>query len=338
MLKQPDAVIIFIVLAAVIGIFILSSSNASPLLIAAMTMFFGALFGVRLRKTRSAARNADTDREKAGQENTGAATGDESAPAKAKSESAQQAGGTPSSSTTMTAVRPKSSGEASAASQVEMLKNLVSSVSEGITFKDAQGRYLSANAAFAQMLGSRPSEIVGRDDAGVFGLLTAKSLLASDDVAAAEGKVSTTLEVPLPSGPRFFEITKSSVNNDDDGLEGIVAVWRDVTEQALYRIRREKAMSETIMAFTKSIELRDSYLGDHAQRLAQLSAAVADEMRVDDDTSTTVELAAYLSQIGKLGVDANLLSQQRRFTEQEIKEVQKHVHHTANSLRDLDFG
>ena len=250
MLKQPDAVIIFIVLAAVIGIFILSSSNASPLLIAAMTMFFGALFGVRLRKTRSAARNADTDREKAGQENTGAATGDESAPAKAKSESAQQAGGTPSSSTTMTAVRPKSSGEASAASQVEMLKNLVSSVSEGITFKDAQGRYLSANAAFAQMLGSRPSEIVGRDDAGVFGLLTAKSLLASDDVAAAEGKVSTTLEVPLPSGPRFFEITKSSVNNDDDGLEGIVAVWRDVTEQALYRIRREKAMSETIMAFT----------------------------------------------------------------------------------------
>lgn len=219
-----------------------------------------------------------------------------------------------------------------------MLKNLVSSVSEGITFKDAQGRYLSANAAFAQMLGSRPSEIVGRDDAGVFGLLTAKSLLASDDVAAAEGKVSTTLEVPLPSGPRFFEITKSSVNNDDDSLEGIVAVWRDVTEQALYRIRREKAMSETIMAFTKSIELRDSYLGDHAQRLAQLSAAVADEMRVDDDTSTTVELAAYLSQIGKLGVDANLLSQQRRFTEQEIKEVQKHVHHTANLLRDLDFG
>jgi HD-GYP domain-containing protein (c-di-GMP phosphodiesterase class II) len=168
--------------------------------------------------------------------------------------------------------------------------------------------------------------------------LTAKSLLASDDAAAEKGRISTTLEVTLPTGPRYFEITKASVNNDDDKLEGIVAVWRDVTEQALYRIRRDKAMSETIMAFTKSIELRDSYLGDHAQRLARLAASVTDVMELDDDTSTTVELAAYLSQIGKLGIDTELLGQQRRFTEQEIKEVQKHVHNTASLLRDLDFG
>ena len=61
-------------------------------------------------------------------------------------------------------------------------------------------------------------------------------------------------------------------------------------------------------------------------------------MELDDDIATTVELAAYLSQVGKLGIDAQLLSQQRRFTEQEIKEVQKHVHHTARLLSDMDFG
>lgn len=224
-------------------------------------------------------------------------------------------------------------------SQVEVLKNLVASVSEGITFKDLQGRYISANAAFAQMLGSRPSEIVGKDDAGVFGHLTAKSLLESDDEAAQNGRTSTTVEVPLPRGPRFFEITKTSVNNgDDDSLEGIVAVWRDVTEQALNRTRREQAMRETIMAFTKSIALRDSYLVDHAQRLARLGMAVTDAMDLDNEIRTTIELSAYLSQIGKLGVDSELLSQQRRFTEQEIKEMERHVHNTARLLRHLDFG
>lgn len=348
MLKQSDAVVIFVVLAAVAGIFILSSNTASLVVVAGLATFFGGLIGNRLRKASSSDQDEvaadNVADEQSGQATAQADTKFDNAPAAAdvaaseQNASADQANGSTASTAATATARPKLFGDTTAPSQVALLKNLVSSVSEGITFKDPKGHYLSANAAFAQMLGSRPSEIVGRDDAGVFGLLTAKSLLASDDAATAQGRVSTTLEVPLPSGPRFFEITKSSVNNDDDSLEGIVAVWRDVTEQALYRIRREKAMSETIMAFTKSIELRDSYLGDHAQRLAQLAAAVTDEMRLDDDVATTVELAAYLSQIGKLGVDAQLLSEQRRFTEQEIKEVQKHVHHTASLLRDLDFG
>lgn len=338
MLKQSDALIIFVVLAAVVGIFIVSSNTASLVVVAGLAMVFGGLIGTRLRKPKS----AEQDEEEAGEQTvqretrTGAAA--ESAAASAQNASASQANSPMAASAATTTAKTKSANDAGASSQVDLLKNLVASVSEGITFKDPQGRYISANAAFAHMLGSRPSEIVGRDDTGVFGLLTAKSLLASDDAAAEQGRISTTVEVPLPSGPRFFEITKSSVNNDDDSLEGIVAVWRDVTEQALYRIRREKAMSETIMAFTKSIELRDDYLGDHAQRLAHMAAAVTDVMALDDDISTTVELAAYLSQIGKLGIDSNLLGQQRRFTEKEIKEIQKHVHNTASLLRDLDFG
>ena len=323
MLKQSDAVVIFVVLAAVAGIFILSSNTASLVVVAGLAAFFGGLIGNRLRKASASDQDEvaadNVADEQSGQATAQADTKFDNAPAAAdvaaseQNASADQANGSTASTAATATARPKSFGDTTAPSQVALLKNLVSSVSEGITFKDPKGHYLSANAAFAQMLGSRPSEIVGRDDAGVFGLLTAKSLLASDDAATAQGRVSTTLEVPLPSGPRFFEITKSSVNNDDDSLESIVAVWRDVTEQALYRIRREKAMSETIMAFTKSIELRDSYLGDHAQRLAQLAAAVTDEMRLDDDVATTVELAAYLSQIGKLGVDAQLLSEQRRF-------------------------
>ncbi len=342
MVKQSDAIVIFVIIAAVVGIFILSSNTASLVVVAGLAAVFGGIIGTRLHKSRSNDQDSEATKapagEQAAQREVGADASSESAPAPAQNTGGLQADGAMSSTAAKTAARPTAASEDTAPSQVALLKNLVASVSEGITFKDPQGRYISANAAFAEMLGSRPSEIVGKDDAGVFGLLTAKTLLASDDAAAEKGRISTTLEVPLPTGPRYFEITKSSVNKDDDSLEGIVAVWRDVTEQALYRIRREKAMSETIVAFTKSIELRDSYLGDHAQRLAHLAAAVTDVMKLDDDVSTTVELAAYLSQIGKLGIDAQLLGQQRRFTEQEIKEMQKHVHNSASLLRDLDFG
>lgn len=342
MLKQSDALIIFVILAAVVAILVMSSNTASLVVIAALAAVFGGFIGTRLRKSKSAGQ-AD----EAGEASAGAPAGRQDVPASATAESAPalapqandpQAPEALPSSATMTAVRPKSASEIAEASQVEMLKNLVASVSEGITFKDTQGRYISANAAFAHMLGSQPSEIVGQDDAGVFGHLTAKSLLESDDEAAQNGRTSTTVEIPLPRGPRFFEITKASVNNDDDSLEGIVAVWRDVTEPALNRIRREQAMRETIMAFTKSIALRDAYLVDHAQRLARLAMAVTDDMELDNEIRTTIELSAYLSQIGKLGIDSELLSQQRRFTEQEIKEMERHVYNTARLLRHLDFG
>ena len=342
MLKQTDAVIIFLILAAVVGVLILSSNTTSLVVVAALAAVFGGLIGTRLRSAKAA--------EKANEEAEVLAKEEDEKPAAATSEIVETASelepdtaehfaeGAMSSPVATTVARAKPKSDAVSPSQMALLKSLVASVSEGITFKDPQGRYISANTAFAQMLGSRPSEIVGRDDAGVFGHLTAKTLLESDDAAALQGRISTTLEVPLPNGSRYFEITKATVSGDDDSLEGIVAVWRDVTEPALHRIRREKAMRETIMAFTNSIELRDSYLGDHAQRLAMMATAVADVMGLDDEVRTTVELAAYLSQIGKLGIDANLLVQQRRFTEQEIKEMQKHVHNTARVLRDLDFG
>jgi HD-GYP domain-containing protein (c-di-GMP phosphodiesterase class II) len=79
-------------------------------------------------------------------------------------------------------------------------------------------------------------------------------------------------------------------------------------------------------------------LVDHAQRLARLGMAVTHVMGLDNEVRTTIELSAYLSQIGKLGIDSKLLSQQRRFTEQEIKEMERHVHNTARLLRHLDFG
>lgn len=342
MLKQSDAIIIFVILAAVIAILIMSSNTASLVVIAALAAVFGGFIGTRLRRSKSTGQDDEAGEASAGaqarQQDVPASATAESAPALAPQANDPQANEAMPSSATMAAVRPKSASKIAEASQVEMLKNLVASVSEGITFKDPQGRYISANAAFAHMLGSRPSEIVGQDDAGVFGHLTAKSLLESDDEAAQNGRTSTTVEIPLPRGPRFFEITKTSVNNDDDNLEGIVAVWRDVTEPALNRIRREQAMRETIMAFTKSIALRDAYLVDHAQRLARLAMAVTDDMELDNEIRTTIELSAYLSQIGKLGIDSELLSQQRRFTEQEIKEMERHVHNTARLLRHLDFG
>lgn len=54
MLKQSDAIIIFVILAAVIAILIMSSNTASLVVIAALAAGFGGLMGIRLRKSQTA--------------------------------------------------------------------------------------------------------------------------------------------------------------------------------------------------------------------------------------------------------------------------------------------
>ena len=59
MIKQTDAIIIFVVLAAVVGILMLSSNTASLVVIAALAIIFGGWIGIRLRSSRSTEQDSE---------------------------------------------------------------------------------------------------------------------------------------------------------------------------------------------------------------------------------------------------------------------------------------
>ncbi len=67
--------------------------------------------------------------------------------------------------------------------------------------------------------------------------------------------------------------------------------------------------------------------GEDAQRLGASPEEIA-----------TVEIAADLSQIGKLGVPRELLNKPGRLTPAQIKKMQGHLSHAAEVLRDIDFN
>jgi HD-GYP domain-containing protein (c-di-GMP phosphodiesterase class II) len=61
-------------------------------------------------------------------------------------------------------------------------------------------------------------------------------------------------------------------------------------------------------------------------------------MGLDAEAVSTVEIAASLSQIGKLSISRAILNKPERLTEEELAIIQSHVEHAATVLRDLDFG
>ena len=134
MLKQSDAVVIFVVLAAVAGIFILSSNTASLVVVAGLAAFFGGLIGNRLRKASASDQDEvaadNVADEQSGQATAQADTKFDNAPAAAdvaaseQNASADQANGSTASTAATATARPKSFGDTTAPSQVALLKNL----------------------------------------------------------------------------------------------------------------------------------------------------------------------------------------------------------------------
>ena len=142
----------------------------------------------------------------------------------------------------------------------------------------------------------------------------------------------------LQSKKHYLQISKVPLKDDDGTVSGIVTVTRDETEVVEHRLKSEQAVKQTVVAMVRAIELRDPYLGGHSRRVAGFAGAIARQMNATPGEISTVEIAANLSQIGKLSISRAILNKPERLTDEEMAEVQSHVEHASSVLRDLDFG
>ncbi len=229
--------------------------------------------------------------------------------------------------------------------QKRFLDSITASVGEWIALKDTKGAYRFVNQAFADALGMDASELLGQTDYSLFPAATAERLLISDQRAQFSPRVITVSEdLSLPAGKRTFQISKIAYppQEDERGEDApppeLLMVARDVTEIVAAEKRREAAIRQMVTVLVRSIELRDPYLAGHSRRVAGFATAVAEHMGLPEIDQVTLEIAANLSQIGKLKVPRAVLTKPARLSEDEISEMNRHLDYAADVLRDIDFG
>jgi len=229
------------------------------------------------------------------------------------------------------------------AARIEAQKRLLDSINNTITdhigLKSLDGTYRYVNPAFARTIGKDVDRAIGLDDAAIFGTGTAQRLKVSDQRALASGAaVTVSEEVYLGAKAHHLQITKVPYRDDAGVFSGIVSVTRDVTELVEEQKKHERAIRQTVAALVRAVELRDPYLAGHSRRVAGFAVAVAQRLGASAEEIATVEIAADLSQIGKLGVPRELLNKPGRLTPAQIKKMQGHLSHAAEILRDIDFN
>ena len=106
----------------------------------------------------------------------------------------------------------------------------------------------------------------------------------------------------------------------------------------LYR-QQSELLAGIIRALTSAIDAKDPYTCGHSDRVAKVAVRLAKELGCDEKTLNTLYLAGLLHDIGKIGVDDNVLRKADKLNEDEYTHIKQHVqigHRILNDLAKLE--
>jgi response regulator RpfG family c-di-GMP phosphodiesterase len=104
--------------------------------------------------------------------------------------------------------------------------------------------------------------------------------------------------------------------------EEVAARTMELDEERIAFRRASIEIAETLI---KAMEEKDVFLRGHAQRVAELAAAIAEELGLDADTVEHVRLAGRLHDVGKIGIRETVLNKPGKLTPEEYDHVKDHV-------------
>jgi HD-GYP domain-containing protein (c-di-GMP phosphodiesterase class II) len=91
----------------------------------------------------------------------------------------------------------------------------------------------------------------------------------------------------------------------------------------LYKELKDTFLS-TAGALSDTIEAKDTYTGGHTQRVMEYSLSIGWRLGLSPEEMEDLKLAAILHDIGKIGVDDEVLRKQGRLNEEEKRKMQQH--------------
>jgi PAS domain S-box-containing protein len=224
------------------------------------------------------------------------------------------------------------------ARQRRLLASITDAMQEMLCLKSPGGRYAYVNPAFADAVAKSPDEILGRTDIELFGTEVAARQSRSDH-RALEGRavVAEPSQITLGGRTRYLTTSKIRVCDEAGEATGLVAVARDETELVEQRHKHERLIRATVDALIRAIELRDPFLVGHTLRLQRYAVAVGGALGRDDRELATLDLAACLSQVGKIFIPDEILTKAGRLSEAEMPMMRRHVEHALRVVGPIDF-
>ncbi len=133
-------------------------------------------------------------------------------------------------------------------------------------------------------------------------------------------------------------IDSSAFNNSDLELLSTIAAQASIAirNARLYE-EQETTYLNTVQALVSAIEASDAYTRGHSERVTRYSVSLAKQMGLEGDALKQLEQAAILHDIGKIGIDVNLLHKKEKLTSADIDVLKLHPSIGVRILEPIHF-
>jgi putative nucleotidyltransferase with HDIG domain len=126
----------------------------------------------------------------------------------------------------------------------------------------------------------------------------------------------------------------------EDNLKLLFTMSNDaasaIENATLYHNLHESYLS-IIRALVSALELKDSYTRGHSEAVTRYAVALAKKLKLSPQEVESIEVAAVLHDIGKIGVQESILNKSEKLNDEEWKEVRRHPEFSYKILKEVNF-
>ena len=100
----------------------------------------------------------------------------------------------------------------------------------------------------------------------------------------------------------------------------------------------KNTLDSTIKTLANLVEIKDPYTVGHQVRVADLSVAIAEELKLNVKTIDMIKKAAIIHDIGKISIPQSILAKPGKLSDIEFSLIKTHTQNSYKILKDIDFG
>ncbi|MCP3941258.1 MAG: PAS domain S-box protein [Desulfobacteraceae bacterium] len=231
----------------------------------------------------------------------------------------------------------------------EWFHALVESALDGIVIMDDKGRILDVNPAAEKIFGYISEDVIGYTVSEKF-IPLSKHRTYKDGLTAfltTEGKKNIDCRVEITAmraDQSEFPAELEVISISPETSKIFIAYIRDISKQKQaeqdrlqYAMNIKKTLLQTILAVSRTVEIRDPYTAGHQRRVAHLAANIARDLDLSEERIEGIFLGALIHDIGKIAVPSEILSRPGELSPEDIGYLKVHSQKGYEILEPVNF-